>query len=105
PSRFMCSTCLTAETFVPLGFLSDLSRKWNIAMKFRPPFYQPTAGSRSDSDWHIFSAVFSRQDAAFLAFHVVKCISEHFRQNLLSLILAHAEKIVCTRFALFQGIP
>ena len=35
----MYSTCLTAENFVPLGFLSDFSRKWNIAIKNFPPFF------------------------------------------------------------------
>lgn len=31
-SRFIYPTCERAEILVPLGFLSDLSRKWNIAM-------------------------------------------------------------------------
>ena len=32
------------------------------------------------SDWHIFFADLSRRDATFLAFHAVKCISEHLRR-------------------------
>ena len=80
PSRLMYSTCLTAETFVPLGFLSDLSLKWNIATKILS-LLKPTAGSRSDCDWQIFSADKRRHDAGLLAFHEVKCGSEHFRQK------------------------
>jgi len=30
PSRFIYSTCLTADIFVPFGFLSDLSRNGTL---------------------------------------------------------------------------
>ena len=33
------------------------------------------------SDWQIFSAVFSRRNARFFAFHCVKCGSEHFAEK------------------------
>ena len=99
PSRLMYSTCLTAEIFVPLGFLSDLSRKWNIATKILS-FLQPTAGSRSGSDWQIFFGILSRRDAGFLAFHFVKCGSEHFPKIIM---IAYPSKTACTIFAQFFG--
>ena len=55
------------------------------------------------SDWYIFSAAKRHHNAGFLAFHAVKCISEHITQNLLSHILAHLLKSGCTIFAQFFG--
>jgi len=55
------------------------------------------------SDWHIFSAVSSRHNAGFLAFHEVKCISEHLTGILLFLILPLYFISRCTHFAQFFG--
>jgi len=56
------------------------------------------------SDWQIFFGNLSRRDGAFLAFHKVKCISEHFRLNLLSHILAHLQKSRALFLHNFLGI-
>ena len=44
---------MTAEIFVPFGFLSDFSRKWYIAMKFLLSL-KPTTGSRNKVTGKIF---------------------------------------------------
>ena len=90
--------------FRSVRFLIRFEPEWYIAMKFLLPL-KPTVGSRSDSDWQIFSAAKQRPDAGFLAFHKVKCISEHFTKNSLSHILAHLQKSRAQFLHNFLGIP
>ena len=79
PSRLIYSTCLTADIFVPLGFLSDLIRKWYIAKKDFPPFIsQPQVSLRLAN---FFSHFFASR-------HGIFCISRSemhkwtFRQHI-----------------------
>ena len=102
PSRLIYSMCWTAEIFVPLGFLSDFIRKWNIANEEFSPFESQPQVQGAKRLAYLF-VVFSCQDARFLAFHFVKCISEHFQQNLLCLILPLPQKSACTIFAQIFG--
>ena len=92
---------LDGWNFCSIGFFIWLDTEVIHSQRIFFPFQEPTAGSRSASDWHIFSAAKRHHDAGFLAFHKVKCGSEHFQQNLLSLILAHPAKTACTIFAQF----
>ena len=90
--------------FRSVRFLIRFEPEWYIAMKFLLPL-KPTAGSRSDSDWHIFSAAKRRHDAGFLAFHKVKCISEHFSKISLYPMIAHLQKSSAQFLPNFLGIP
>ena len=100
PSRLIYSTCWTAEIFAEVGFLIRLELEM---IHCHEGFLLSEANRRfkEQSDWQNFFATKRRPDAAFLAFHFVKCGSEHFRLNLLSHILAHLQKTACTTFAQF----
>jgi hypothetical protein len=80
PPRDLILNCLLLAKIysVIFGIFSKEKRSAVVWAGLKNFFGYPLPSSFGRSSLQIFFAVFSRHNAAFLAFHAVKCGSEHF---------------------------